>query len=268
MDQKRICFFTYADGDWVYMAQTMVSSMRECGVSSDIICFGDKPILGATHTHYRKLTAEQKNLYFFKLDLLATFSHATEYDYLVWLDADCLFIRPLPDDFLSPMKISPLHGHLTWNFNIQPDFWWWGRTAGEIMATYRKYGVTTDEIYAMNGGYWIVERKFISAMYDMIQYFRAAEPDNNTLVDEVVIAWVLHLVTGNLGTHIGTNKRSDFALYEFAVDRLPLPDKIIGSAHPGLDAYMQIDPAIVHLIHGKSAMIEAGRVLLSKKLLE
>lgn len=110
MDQKRICFFTYADGDWRYMAQTMVNSMRNCGVTSDIIAFGDKPILGATHTHYRKLTPEQKHLYFFKLDLLSTFSHATKYDYLVWLDSDCLFLRTLPNDFLSPMEFSPLHG--------------------------------------------------------------------------------------------------------------------------------------------------------------
>jgi len=262
MDQKRICFFTYADGDWRYMAETMINSMRNNGVTSDIIAFGDKPILGATHTHYRKLTAEQKHLYFFKLDLLTTFSYATEYDYLVWLDADCLFVRPLPDDFLAPMQFSPLHGHLSWDYNLQPDFPWWGHTAGEIMATYRKYGVTTDEIYSMNGGYWIVERKFIPVMYDMIQYFRTVEPDNITHVDEVAIAWVLHLVTKNLGIHVGNNKRSDFAMYEFLSERLPLPEEMYGSAHPGIEGCVQIAPAIVHLIHGKSAMLEAGRPIL------
>jgi hypothetical protein len=261
MDHKRICFFTYADGDWRYMAQTMVNSMRNWGVTSDIIVFGDKPISGATHTHYRKLTTEQKHLYFFKLDLLSTFSYAIEYDYLVWLDADCLFVRSLPDDFLAPMEFSPLHGHLTWNLNIQPDFWWWGRTAGEIIATYRKYGVTTNEIFAMNGGYWIVSREFIPVMYDMIQYFRTAEPDNNTQVDEVVIAWVLHLVTSNLGIHLGTNKRSDFAMYELPAERLPLAEETYVTAYPGLGLFTKIDPAIVHLIHGKSAMLEAGKLL-------
>ena len=268
MDQKRICFFTYADGDWVYMAQTLVSSMRDCGVTSDIICFADKPILGATHTYYRKLTDAQKHMNLFKTDLLSTFSYAAEYDYLVWLDADCVFVHQLPDDFLAPMEVSPLHGLLTWNFNIQPDFWWWGRTAGEIMATYRKYGVTTDEMYAMNSGYFIVAREFIPAMCDLVQYFRTAEPDNNTQMDEVVIAWVLHLVSSNLGTHIGTNKRSDFALYEHSLERLPVPTEINVSVHNVFDAYVRVDPAIVHLIHSKSAMIEAGRVLLSKKLLE
>jgi hypothetical protein len=271
MDQKRICFFTYADGDWRYMAQTMVNSMRVHGVTSDIVCFADKPILGASHTHYRNLTAEQKHLYFFKLDLLATFSHATEYDYVVWLDADNYFVRPLQDDFLAPMEFSPLHSQLGWSFCDFPDDTWWSIPNHEIVAKYRKYGVTSDQIYTSNGGYWIVERKFIPIMSDMVHYFRTVEPENITYIDELVIGWILHLVSGNLRLHLGNNSRSDYIIYEPEVWRLPIEHDlyVANNLYPGCGGYVKTNPSIVHLVHGKQAMLEAGKeCLMSKKLLE
>lgn len=264
MDPKRVCFFTYADNDWRYMAQTMVNSMRVHGVTSDIICFGDTPILGATKTYYRKLTTEQKHLYFFKLDLLTTFAYATQYDYLVWLDADILFVRPPPADFLAPMEHSPLHIHLGWDFGLMPGEFWWGILHSEIIATYRKYGVITDTIHVANGGFWIVERKFITTMYDMVQQFRTAKPSNAKYVDELVIGWVLHLVTRNLNIHIGSNLRSDYVIYEPDVYRLPLDETLYirNNIYPYCNQYVKVDPAIVHLVHGKTALLEAGRAIL------
>ena len=88
--RERYCYWSVVDGVYADMMQAVVHSARQVGVFKDFHVWTDRTIHGAT---CHPITNFDKTLYLFKLRFLRDEVSRLDYDYFVWLDADCYFVR-------------------------------------------------------------------------------------------------------------------------------------------------------------------------------
>lgn len=251
------CFWTVASGSHALVAQAMVSSARRVGVDADFHIWSDRPITGA-HTHAAGAIEGRDCLY--KLTHLRDAAAQLPYPYLVFLDADCWFVRH-PGDPLRLLRGSPVHLTLEDDLSAPAlrNSAWWNTPCPRLLEMMHAAGVRHRSVRTANGGFFIVKRSSVAQLFDLaFEFWEFAKTHGHSLGDEPLLTFAMHRMCADPRLHtLETSAHfwaSDWKGH-FA-DRFP-----DGSPWPFSNHFTgketSINPAIVHAMKSKQAMIQS-----------
>jgi hypothetical protein len=253
------CYWSVADGNHGRMMKTLIASARRHGVKEDFHVWTDTNLPDA---HLHQLGKFNKDHYLFKLKFLKNQVSKLDYKYFVWLDADNYFVRHPGsfDELLRDNKwFIQLESDCTSKFITRPD--WWGcpiRWYTNLLMPH--FGVLTEKIYNCNAGFWIVRKEAIEEFYEKAITFFTYCREKLHLVnftEEPPLALLGHFVDNiELNTFKATN-------HIWASDWIGHFKGVLPNGHEWrFKDYMSnethnINPAIVHCMRSKEAMIRA-----------
>jgi len=263
---KKYCYWSISWGDYDYIAQTMVNSARQVGVEEDFIIFSEKQLNNCTNLRLNP-NIHLDQLQFFKFEYLKEELSKFDYEYFIFIDADHFFVRKplIPIDEI--MRGSPWHSFLESPINSyetqRRD--WWGIPNGLLENFMRRFGVLSHEIRNSNGGFWICHKDFIKDAHNLAYKFHhefaiiEKKPP-----EEVSIAYLSHLMSPKIEDRFverffdywGADWTENFK------DTLPENRPWEYTSYMTYKKY-KINPAIVHAMRSKNALIEKSKILLS-----
>lgn len=255
------CYWTVVDGDYAEMAKSAIKSARAVGVGKDFHVWADRPIPGATT--YPAGDFDKWGC-LFKLTFLRDAVKHLKYDYFVWFDTDTYFVRN-PGDLLKLLKGSPLHITMECDvlspLNRRPD--WWSCPNEAFAQLMREMGVRSRRIYNVNGGMFIIHRDAIDTVFGLaMEFYNYCNERSYRFVDEPLFAYAMHMLCGDPELHTLRETCDTWAsdwTGEFQ-DRLPQ-----GEPWWFVDYFTEqrlpINPAIVHAMRSKSALIADGKTV-------
>ena len=249
------CYWSVANGRYSRILSTAVASARQVGVQSDFHLWVDEPIAGAT---CHELGPLNRKRCLFKLHMLRDRVVRLNYDYFIWIDADTFFVRK-PADILRVVRDDPMHASLESDAgssrNIRPD--WWRCPLQTYINLMRLQGVTSQEVYNLNGGFWIVHHDAVPQFYDLaFRFWRFSKQEGYTFNDEPLLAYVSHMLCTELHRHT-LRENSDL----WATDWNGYYSGMLPDGRPWLwkdyltGEELLLNPAIVHSIRSKDAMV-------------
>jgi hypothetical protein len=226
-------------------------------MKEDFHAFCDRPIQGA-ETH---LIADFEKRYFlFKFLFLQNHVKKLDYDYFVFLDADNYFVRP-PPPLLDLMQGSPIHSFFESDctaLSKRPK--WHKCPLPEYVRMMRECGVISEKVYNVNGGFFIAKREAIDTICGMaLDFWKYALLNGYMFTEEPPLAYVTHMLCVKPENHLLWTHSDVWCtdwLGEYA-GRLP-DGKKWAFADYMTGKRVTVDPAIVHAIKSKEAMIVAG----------
>ncbi len=255
---QRYCYWSVVDGDYALMAQAVVTSARSVGVFHDFHIWTDRPIEGAICHEAGKF---EKWGCLFKLVFLRDHVQKLDYDYFVWLDMDAYFVRN-PGNILRVLRGSPLHVGLESDLcnpaNRRPD--WWDCPNMQFAQIMRARGVRGNAIFNVNGGFFVVRREAIDAVFDLtFEFWDSCRKEGFTFNDEPLLAYAMQMLCGNPYIHTVRGTADLWASDWTGCYRDKLPD---GQSWWFVDYFTEervpVNPAIVHAMRSKPALIAQG----------
>lgn len=268
----KICYWSIAWGDYAYMVQALVSSFRQVGFKEDFVVFCDKKIKGATNFEIDK-SIELDQLQFFKFEYLKNKMKHMDYDLFVFIDADHFFVRA---PTLSPLDLlkdnSPWHSFLESPINTaktqRPD--WWGIKNKDLTNYFRALGVISREIRNTNGGFWMCKKNFIEEACRLAKVSHIyLKEKGHSVPEEVSISYISNYISAD-----NSYRFSEKYLEYWGSDWTEaFKDKLPDGNKWNLVSYMTnenllVNPAIVHAMRSKSALIEYGKNILDDILFD
>jgi hypothetical protein len=256
--------WSVAWGEYRYMLQSLVRSIKDVGIQHDILTFTDSPLKDSISKELDK-NIELDHQQYWKFHYL---NKLKEYDYdiLVFIDSDHFFVRKPSIDFSDILAGDSWHSFLESPINApetrRGD--WWGVTNNNMVNLYREFGVTQNIIYNTNGGFWICKKSFIDQAIKVGLLFRDFQKSKGlNLPEEVAISVLSHLFSKDYFNRLHSSYLN-FWGSEWTgslKDALPDGNKWI------FEEYMthsrkEINPDIVHAMRSKSALIKLGKSIL------
>lgn len=256
--KDRYCFWSVVDGEYAPMMQAVVDSARRVGVFKDFHVWTDEPIRGAIS---HPVETFDKKLYLFKLKFLRDEVSRLDYDYFVWLDADCYFVRD-PGDLLRVMHGSPVHSSLESDAcapdSVRED--WWDCSLKNYVTLMRFMGVRSRAIYNVNAGFWVVHHDVIQRFYELAyDFWDLANRAGFEFTEEPPLAYATHMLCGNPYVHT-LRQTADLWASDWTgcyKDRLPDGKPWEFVDYFSFQSYT-VNPAIVHAMRSKEVLIELG----------
>jgi hypothetical protein len=264
----KFCYWSVADGQHANMMACTIASARKAGVQEDFHIWSDLDIPGAI-TH--KIGKYDKSHYIFKLTFLRDEVSKLDYDYFVFLDADCYFVRH-PGDFTDLLRDNKwfvqMENDCTSRFVKRGDWWGCPTKTYNLLIRYflRDHGVEAKTIYNTNAGFWIVRKEaiveFTSLALGFFQYSRN-EMGLTRFTEEAPIAFVGHLVDDPAKNSLAMT--SDTWASDWTGQyKNRLPDgKIWTFENYMTSERLKCNPAIVHAMRSKDTMVAIGKKLMS-----
>jgi hypothetical protein len=257
---KRYCYWTVVDGDYAEMAKTVVRSARRVGVGKDFHIWADRDIPGAI-THEAGQFDKWGCL--FKLTFLRDAVQKLNYDYFIWFDSDSYFVRN-PGDPLRVLQGSPMHITMECDLlnpkNRRPD--WWGCPNEGFAELMRGAGVKCREIYNVNGGFFIVHHDVVETVFRLAwDFYNYCNERSYRFNDEPLLAYAMQMLCADSRAH---TLRETVDLWgsdwvgEFR-ERLPTGERWCFTDYFTEDK-CPVNPAIVHVMRGKVALIDAAKL--------
>lgn len=258
-----ICFWSVGDGEYAYMLQALVDSFRAVGMQEDFHVFSDRKIPGAKTHLVEKF---DKRGCFFKLHFLQKQVKEWNYRYFVYLDADTLFLRPPPFPILEVMQDSPLHFSFECDCTLPPmkRYDWWGCPLHEYVQLMRNCGVTSDKVYNVNGGFFIIEREAIDIVCELaLDFAKYATQEGYLLPDEPAWAYAMHMLCDEPEKHLLSRYWDLWCSdWEGVFSKcLPIGKPWVFKDYMSEEPHV-VNPAIVHAIKSKDLLIERGKSFL------
>ena len=259
---KKICYWSISWGDYDYMLQSLVNSFYQVGMTEDFITFTEKPIKNCIN--YRlDPNIENDRLQFFKFEYLKNRMQEMDYDIFVFIDADHFFVRKPGINIEDILKNGPWHSFLESPINTnktrRQD--WWGIPNNILETLMRRSGIESKEIRNSNGGFWICDKKFINTAhrlaYKFHHYLRSFEIK---VPEEVSIAYLSHLMSPKLEDRFLENYTNYWASdwTDNFKDVLPVDKEWEYVSYMTYEK-IKVQPAIVHAMRSKKALIENGK---------
>lgn len=258
--------WSVAWGDYRYMMQALMNSVRNVGIEHDILTFSDEPLSGVVSCEMDKSIQMDFKQYwkFFYLRKLATL----DYDIFVFIDSDHYFVRKPQKDFCEIIGDDPWHSFLESPLNApetkRGD--WWGLPNSAMVSLYRDFGVIQNTVYNTNGGIWICNKKFIEHASKTGLLFRDFQKGKGLdLPEEVGIAILSHMFSKDYTKRLHSNYTDTWAS-EWTGE---LKDKVPDGSSWIFQEYMThqkftLNPAIVHAMRSKSALTKLGKDIFEK----
>ncbi|CCB87438.1 putative uncharacterized protein [Parachlamydia acanthamoebae UV-7] len=260
---KKICFWSVGDGEYAIMLQNLVHSFREVGMEEDFIAFSDRPIQGATQTIITP--SFDKKFYLFKFSFLKWFINQN-YDYVVFLDSDNFFVRHTPN-LLELMNDTPIHTFFECDLSYPAERkTWWECPLEKYVSMMHDCGITSEKVYNINGGFFIIKREAIQLVCELAQdFWTYAAEQGFLLTDEPPLAYAAQMLCGDIEKHLLKNHFDIWATDWTAQykDRLPDGHEWIFKDYMRYNTFV-INPAIVHALKSKKALISEGSKYLKR----
>lgn len=257
----RTLIWSVAWGEYRYMMQALMRSIREVGLGVDLLTFSDEPLDGVMSVEMdTKIEMDFKQ--YWKFNYLPRLSEL-DYDLFVFIDSDHYFVSRPPREFSEVIGSDPWHSFLESPINApstrRGD--WWGVPNQEMVKVYRGFGVTQKTVYSTNGGFWMCRRDFLSHASSVgllfREYQRALGLD---LPEEVAIAVMSHMFSMDYSRRMHSSNM-DFWASEWTG---ALKDRVPDGNSWMFQEYMthargEVNPAIVHAMRSKKALVDVGR---------
>jgi len=253
--------WSVAWGDYRYMMQSLMDSIKKSGVDHDMLTFSDQPLSGVISCELdSEINLDFKQ--YWKFNYLNKISKL-DYDLFVFIDSDHYFVRKPSVDFCEIIGEDPWHSFLESPINShltkRPD--WWGVSNPHMTQLYRDFGVTQNVVYSTNGGFWICKRNFASAAMNVGLLFRDFQKSRGLdLPEEVAIAVLSHMFSKDYRNRFHSKYLNIWASEWTGALRDKIPD---GSPWT-FQEYMTheksvINPDIVHAMRSKQAFVSKGK---------
>ena len=241
------------------MAQALVDSAGRVGVFKDFHFWTDRPIDRAI---CHRLQNRKGKRPFAALELLHEKLSKLKYEYLVWLDADTVFVRH-PGDILRVLQGAPVHATLESNIALpqplRPD---WGPCSLKNFTTLMQFrGVRSHAIFTVNSGFWIVHRDVMDTFCGLTwDFWDFCQRVGYRFKFEPLLAYATQMLCGNPYVHTlrhtaevwGRDSGGTFAGQMPRDQSWQFVDYFSGES-------FNIRPAIVHAMHSKRALAACGR---------
>jgi hypothetical protein len=252
--------WSVAWGNYAYMLQSLVNSIRSVNIEVDILTFSDKPLQNCISKELEP-DIELDFKQYWKFYYLSKLKD-TNYDLFVFIDSDHYFVRKPSIDFADIIGSDPWHSFLESPINgsdtKRTD--WWGVKNNDMVKLYRNFGVYQDIIYNSNGGFWMCKKEFIDQAKNTALLFRDFQKQLNlNLPEEVAIA-----IFGHLFSKDYTQRFHSQYLNYWASEWIGSFKDCLPNGQPWIfEEYMTghrswINPDIVHAMRSKSALISKG----------
>lgn len=253
--------WSVAWGDYRYMMQSLMKSIRDAGVEHDLLTFSDEPLDGVMSLEMdTRITMDFKQ--YWKFQYLTKLSEL-DYDLFVFIDSDHYFVRRPPRDFSEVIGDDPWHSFLESPINDastrRPD--WWNVQNQEMVRVYRGFGVTQRTVYSTNGGFWMCRRDFLQQASSVGLMFRDYQKSLGLdLPEEVAIAVMSHMFSADYTRRLHS-RNMDFWASEWTG---VLQDRVPDGEPWQFQEYMtharsSVNPSIVHAMRSKKALVEVGK---------
>jgi hypothetical protein len=255
----RYCYWSVVDGDYAWMMEAVIRSARAAGVHHDFHVWSDRTIEGAINHSAGKF---DKWGCLFKLVFLRDAVRQLDYEYFIWLDTDMWFVRH-PGDPLRALQGAPIHIALECDLtnpkSVRAD--WWNCPRDKFVSLMREHGVRSRSIFNVNGGLFIVHREAIETVFKLaFDFWQSAKGQGFKFNDEPLLCYAMHMLCGDPYAHTTRATIDLWASDWMGVfrDRLPdgrpwwFTDYFTGERIPA-------NPAIVHAMRSKKALVEVGR---------
>lgn len=261
-NERELIVWSVAWGEYSFMLQSLVSSLRRTGFKGRIVVFADKPIKDA---EYRPLDSsiELDQLQFWKFEYLCKHMAKEPGKNLVFIDSDHYVVRNVSELLPKLFDHGPWHSFLEGSMNTQhtrrAD--WWSCPNAEFVSMCRDFGVMQSEIRNSNGGFWGVTSEFAETSKRVAHEFHEfARKRGHVFPEEVSIAVMTHMFTEDHSARF-----AEKWLHMWGTEWTgALADKVPDGNPWKLVNYMSgeaslVNPAIVHAMRSKNALINLGR---------
>jgi hypothetical protein len=253
--------WSVAWGDYSYMLQSLVNSIRNNDIDTDIMVFSDKTLKNCISNPLDKSIELDFKQYwkFYYLEKLAKY----DYDLFVFIDSDHYFVRKPSLEFKDIIGDDPWYSFLESPINSSETKRgdWWGIKNEDMVKLYRDFGVNQKTIYNSNGGFWMCKKEFINHAKNTALLFRDFQKNRAlNLPEEVVISIFAHLFSKNYENRFHS-KYTDY----WASEWIGSFKDILPDGNPWIfQEYMtgqktKINPSIVHAMRSKTALIISGK---------
>jgi hypothetical protein len=267
----KFAYWSVADGNHAKMMATCIASARNAGVQEEFHIWGDQEIPGAVN---HKVGRFNKDSYIFKFRFLRNQVKEAlkDYDYVVWIDADNYFVRH-PGDFTDLLRDNKwfiqLESEMTSPLVKRGD--WWGCPTQYFPLLVRYFLLrngtpdTTEwsgkRIWNTNAGFWIVRTSAIVEFYQKAMEFYEYARNGLKLAsftEEAPLAFIGHMVDDPELNTVGTTNDT------WACDWTgQYKDRLPDGKQWSFEDYMSgekknVNPAIVHAMRSKDAMVKAA----------
>jgi hypothetical protein len=255
------CFWSVANHSYAAMMQSAVDSARAVGVFKDFHVWTDRRIAGAVCHALPKLDKRGR---LFPLHFLQQEVRKLNYHYYVWLDADTYFVRH-PGNVLRVLQGAPVHASLESDAaspaHVQPD--WQDCSLSNFTKLMRFNGVRSRGIFTVNGGFWIVHREAIDTFCRLAWgFWDFCKRAGYELDLEPLLSYATQMLCGNPYAHTLKATANLWAVDRKGCYAGALPD---GRDWEYIDEFsgesLKINPAIVHAMHSKRALVARARGL-------
>ncbi|MCE7505977.1 hypothetical protein LZG75_06955 [Polynucleobacter sp. IMCC30063] len=250
------------------MLQSLVASVKGVGLNYDFLTFSDEPIARAISCPLDSeinldFHQKWKFHYLYKLREL-------DYDNFIFIDSDHYFVRKptiaLPDllagDSWHTFLESPINSPST----KRPD--WWSMPNSMMVDLWRSFGVKQKILYNTNGGFFICKKNMIEQILaTSILFDEHQNAYGLSLPEEVTDAVLTHLFSLDYCKHLHSRHIDHWASEWTNALGGNLPD----GSNWEFEEYMTrersiVNPAIVHAMRSKVALIDKGRAILGQKI--
>ena len=258
--------WSVAWGDYSYMLQSLVKSIRDVGIDHDILVYSDKPIVGCKRLEMMK-DIELDQTQYWKFEYLKHVARL-DYDIFVFIDSDHYFVSKPRIDFSEIIGSDLWHSFLESPINSQETTRsdWWNIKNEEMAKIWKFFGVNQKIIYNTNGGFWICRKNFATKAIEVVYNFREMQKRiGKNLPEEVAIAVLSHMFSVDYKSRMHENYIDIWGSEWTGAlkDKLPegMPWKFI-EYMTGKESV--INPSIVHAMRSKNALIKNGKKILNE----
>lgn len=257
--------WSVAWGDYRYMLQSLMKSVRDVGIEHDILTFTDQPLTGVVSCKTdEKIELDFKQ--YWKFHYLRKLKDLN-YDLFVFIDSDHFFVRKPDKDFSEIIGGDLWHSFLESPINSprtkRGD--WWGVPNSGMVELYRGFGVNQRSVYSTNGGFWMCRREFLDHAAGTGLLFKDFQKGKGLdLPEEVAISVLSHMFSKDYTTRFHYRYMDIWASEWTGV----LKDKVPDGSFWEFEEYMtmekkSVNPSIVHAMRSKNALVERGKKIIA-----
>jgi hypothetical protein len=257
----RTLVWSVAWGEYRYMMQSLMRSIRDAGLECDLLTFSDEPLDGVMSLEMdTKINMDFKQ--YWKFNYLPRLAEL-DYDLFVFIDSDHYFVRRPPREFHEVIGSDPWHSFLESPINspVTKRGDWWGVPNDQMVKVYRGFGANQRTVYSTNGGFWMCRREFLAHASSVGLLFRDYQKGMGLdLPEEVAIAVMSHMFSSDYSRRMHSSNM-DFWASEWTgalKDRVPNGEPWVFQEYM-THARSEANPAIVHAMRSKKALVEVGK---------
>ena len=262
----RTLIWSVAWGEYRYMLQNLMNSIRSVGIEHDILTFSDQPLSGVISCEMDK-DIHLDGTQYWKFDYLTKIAKL-DYDVFVFIDSDHHFVRKPRLDFHELLAGDPWHSFLESPLNnsttSRTD--WWGVQNKDMVRLWRNFGVTQNTVYNTNGGFWVCKKEFAEHARKTVLLFKEFQSKEKlNLPEEVPIGVLSHMFSIDYRKRLHENLIDIWASEWTGV----LKDKLPNGSDWEFVEYMTgkkmvVNPSVVHAMRSKNALVQSGHQIFEK----